>query len=82
MEEISMKKNHGGGIMCRGIMKKESWKKNHGGGILEEESWRRIHGRGIIEERSWKGHLESIWEASEKHLGSIWASFVYFTKCV
>ena len=63
MEEISMKENHEGGIMCRGRMKKEGWNKKHGGGILEEESCRRNHaggtqrrnhGGGTMEDESWR----------------------------
>ena len=55
-----MKKNNGGGIMCREIMKKEPWKKNLGRGILEKEAWRRNHRRGIMEECSSKSHEEEI----------------------
>ena len=60
MEEESLMRNHGGGIMHwrrehgGGIMEGESWRRNHGGGIMEKESCRRDHGGGIMEEESWR----------------------------
>jgi len=60
MEENSMTRNHGGGIIGRGIIEKESLR-------------RKVCGRhlGGIWEASGK-HLGGILEASEQHLGGIW----------
>ena len=52
-------------------MVKESWRRILGRGIMEEESWRRNHGL------AWLAGLAGwclgvIWEASRRHLGTIW----------
>jgi len=50
----------------------------HGGGALDEEPWVSNYGCGIMERSSWRrkswgrNHGRGIWEASRKHLGSIW----------
>ena len=80
MEEESLRRNHGGGII-----EEESLRRNHGGGIIEKESLRRNHGGGIMEEESeesWKSNhggiweaSGDIWEASGRHLGGIHRRF-------
>ena len=69
MEDKSMTKNHGGGIIGGAII---------GGAIIEKRSlrgnhWKETHTEEIIEERGIWGasgrHLGGIWEASGSHLG-------------
>ena len=57
MEEISWRRNHGGGSM-----EEESWRMN-----LEEESWREAS--GAIWEASGE-HLGGIWETFGRHPGA------------
>jgi hypothetical protein len=71
MEEKSMKRNYGGGIIGRGIVEKESLRREasgrHLGGIWEESL---KHLGGIFETSGM--HMGGIWEASGRHLGGIW----------
>ena len=40
MKEKSMTRNHGGGIVRRGNIEKETMRRHDGGEIVAEESWR------------------------------------------
>ena len=65
MQEKSMTRNHGGGIIGIEIIEKES---SRGEASRTEASGRHL---GCIWEASGK-HLGCIWKASGKHLGDIW----------
>jgi hypothetical protein len=63
MEEKSLTRNHGAGIVGRGeSWRRHRWERNHGEVIIEEGGMLDASGR----------HLGSLWEASGRHLGGIW----------